>query len=114
MHSLSIESLLKLYLLYSVNLADYGTRTPILFLQVMNFVDQMLLKLAKHPLCSTKVLINVKKTFFHSNTQQVYDRGINVIALSYPVKSLSAPVSQEPHGYRASSSLKNSKMLSKL
>ena len=80
----------------------------------MNFVGQMLLKSAKHPLCSTKVFVNIKKTLSHSSTQKVYDRGINVIAFSCPVKSLSAPGSQEPHTQGASSSLKNSKTLSKL
>lgn len=69
---------------------------PILFSQVMNFVDLML-NSTKHPLCSTKVFINIKKIYFHSITQKIYGKRINVTALSEPVKSWFAPGSHEPH-----------------
>lgn len=65
-----------------MSLADYGTRTPILFSQVMNFVDPMLSNSTMHPLCSTKVFINIREIYSHSITQKVYSKGINVTALS--------------------------------
>lgn len=64
------------------SLADHGTRTPMLFSQVMIFLDLMLLNSTKHPLCSIKVFLNIKKIYFHSITQKIYGKGINVTALS--------------------------------
>lgn len=114
MRSLSVESLLMLNFLYFSEFGRLWHEDPHSALTGYEFCRSDVLKSAKHPFCSTKVFTNIKKMFSHSNAQKVYDRGINVIALSYPVKPLSTPGSQEPHTHTTSSSLKNSKMLSKL